>query len=44
MENIIELIKKAKEEIEIIKKSSTENKETIEEISSLKRKLKEMQR
>lgn len=38
--DIIELVNKAKEEIENIKKSSIENKETIDEINSLKRRLK----
>lgn len=42
-QNIVDLINKAKEEIEIIKKSSMENKETIEEINSLKVKLKEIE-
>lgn len=38
--DIIELVNRAKEEIENIKKSSIENKETIDEINSLKRRLK----
>lgn len=38
-QNIMHLINMTKKEIEIIKKSSTENKKTIEEINSLKGKL-----
>lgn len=41
--DIIELVNRAKEEIEKIKKSSIENKETIDEINSLKVKLKEIE-
>lgn len=42
-QNIMYLINMTKKEIEIIKKSSIENKKTIEEINSLKGKLKEIE-
>lgn len=42
-QDIIELVNKAKKEIEEAKKSSVENKETMDEINSLKRKLKEIE-
>lgn len=41
--DIIELVNKAKEEIENTKKISIENKETIDEINSLKERLKEIE-
>lgn len=41
--DLIELVNRAKEEIENIKKSSIQNKETIDEINSLKGKLKEIE-
>ena len=41
--DIIDLLNRAKEEIESIKKSTIQNKETIDEINSLKGKLKEIE-